>query len=162
MTAAAEWAAGIVGTALAAGIMVWLGGEGPAGAICRIAGALAITLSVLMPLKEIGTEIAENLSFQTEWLRQTAEEAAEAAKQLQSSAVADQISEYAKSRAAESNVQAQVEVEAWADDENRFFISRVSVRYRDRASFEKREVVARILTEECGVAAESQEHIYDG
>ena len=142
------------------GAAVYLMPEGPVRSVARSVCAALLIATLLSPVTgftfRVSGWFAEGKALIGGAVLQGEQKAAE----LQESAVAGQIARYAEKRAKEEGVEVQVELDAWKDEEENFFIKKALALY-PKGQEGGEDVVQRILTEECGIAAEIQEHRHE-
>ncbi len=150
------WLYGIIVAAIFIAVIMSLPGSESIKQISRIAGALLLTVTILVPIKK-----AEFKNFFTS-AAGTGDETGEIIKKAQTdnerlkvSVIANQIAQYIEERALKKGINCSVNVNAITDKSGAFLISSVSVAYKDGSSGERAPEVIQIIKDECGVSSDS-------
>ena len=148
----------IFGTALIIGAISTIAGKGVNATICKIAGGMIFIVAVLAPFKDNGFKI----KFSDFWSSQEADgimaDAERKSYEIKNSTVSAKLAAYAEQTARENGVDAEIEIRAYADDNNNFYIVSAEAVYKNEEDYQKRDIVKKILSEECGIGEEKQKH----
>lgn len=148
----------VFGMALITGVVSAIAGKGINGTICKMAGGLLLIAAALSPFKENSFKVDLSQIFDSSITEEVLDNAQKRSYEIKNSVIASKLEAYTEEGAKEKGVNVSVKIIARSDEENNFFIVSASAAYQTQDDYENRDIVKKILSEECGIGEEKQRH----